>query len=257
MPCRSITSRIVRGKKLTWMSYKQYCDAHGKDEADVFIQGGSVMVRCHPKNDKIFQFCEEEEYLSMDFEKKKELKADQTKALNSKEFKRLQAAISRSKVSDMCIENDFSEGDIDKDDDDDADSASQLPKDLLALMGTKGKKEKIPSPANQEEQKKKLEAKEAESQKRLETLSSVAGDSKDTIMKKANKMHSLLLGIASKSDQIHKKDIQRMAGTLSRLIMEDSSKGMKQVLFSSVSIYKKAIGNDKKSAVGVIKSNIK
>ena len=53
-------------------------------------------------------------------------------------------------------------------------------------------------------------------------------------------MHSLLLSAAPNAPALLKKIIQKKANDLSKLIMDDSSKGMKCLLVQSVSIFKKA-----------------
>jgi hypothetical protein len=238
MPCRSVTSSATRGKNMQWLSYKQYVDAHGKQEADAFIQDGTVMVREHPKNPRFFQFCNESEYLNLDFTKRKELNAHQQKAIKSKEFKQLQMGISKANLSDVDINAaDFSGGEGDPDDPDDPDDGAALPKGLLTLMGKSGKansgKTSKASPDDKAAEKNGTHHK-------LDNLSSVAGESKASVMKKAHKMHSLLLAAAPNAPDLLKKNIQKKANELSKLIMDDSSKGIKNLLCQSVAIHRKA-----------------
>jgi hypothetical protein len=238
MPCRSVSSSVTRGKNMEWLSYKQYVDAHGKEEADAFIQAGTVMVREHPKNPRFFQFCNESEYLNLNFTKRKELNAHQQKAIKSKEFKQLQMGISKANLSDVDINAaDFSGGEGDPDDPDDPDDGAALPKGLLTLMGKSGKansgKTSKASPDDKAAEKNGTHHK-------LDNLSSVAGESKASVMKKAHKMHSLLLAAAPNAPDLLKKNIQKKANELSKLIMDDSSKGIKNLLCQSVAIHRRA-----------------
>jgi hypothetical protein len=239
MPCRTVSSGVTRGKNMEWLSYKQYVDAHGKQEADAFIQDGTVMVREHPKNPRFFQFCNESEYLNLDFTKRKELNAHQQKAIKSKEFKQLQMGISKANLSDVDINAaDFSGGEGDPDDPDDPDDGAALPKGLLTLMGKSGKansgKTSKASPDD------KAAEKNATPYKATDGLSSVTGESKTSVMKKAHKMHSLLLAAAPNAPDLLKKNIQKKANELSKLIMDDSSKGIKNLLCQSVAIHRRA-----------------
>ena len=252
MPCRSVSAGITRAKKMEWLSYKQYIDNHGKEEADAFIQAGTVMVRSHPRDPRFFQFCNESEYLSMTFVKRKELCAQQQKALKTKEFKQLQMAISKGNACDLDAAGaDFSEGEKDPDDPAVTDDEEGLPKNLLALMG-KGVKANsakgVKPPADDKVLKALAAAADAGHQKNLDSVSSAAGDTKEAIMKKANKMHSMLLSIAPKAPAPLKKDIQKKANELSKMIMDDKSAGMKSLLVQSVSIFKKAVVASKAKA---------
>ena len=245
MPCRSVSAGITRAKKMEWLSYKQYVDNHGKEEADAFIQAGTVMVRSHPRDTRFFQFCNESEFLSMTFTKRKELCVQQQKALKTKEFKQLQMSISKGNSCDMDAGGaDFSEGEKDPDDPADDDDGQSLPKNLLALMGksAKANSAKANKPPTDD---KVLAAKDAGHQKNLDSVSSVTGDTKEAIMKKANKMHSMLLSIAPKAPSVLKKEIQKKANELSKLIMDDKSGGMKSLLVQSVTIFKKAVAASK------------
>ena len=252
MPCRSVSAGITRAKKMEWLSYKQYVDSRGKDEADAFIQAGTVMVRSHPRDPRYFQFCNESESFSMTFDKRKELCAQQQKALKTKEFKQLQTAISKGHSCDLDAAGaDFSEGEKDPDDPAVTDDEEGLPKNLLALMG-KGVKANsakgLKPPADDKAFKALAAAADAGHQKNLESVSSAAGDTKEAIMKKANKMHSMLLSIAPKAPAPLKKDIQKKANELSKMIMDDKSAGMKSLLVQSVSIFKKAVVASKAKA---------
>ena len=53
-------------------------------------------------------------------------------------------------------------------------------------------------------------------------------------------MHSLLLSAAPNAPALLNKITQKKANDLSKLIMDDSSKGMKCLLVQSVAIFKKA-----------------
>ena len=68
----------------------------------------------------------------------------------------------------------------------------------------------------------------------------MAGESKASVMRKAHKMHSLLLAAAPNAPDLLKKNIQKKANDLSKLIMDDSSKGMKSLLVQIASILEKA-----------------
>ena len=48
-------------RSLKWLTYKQLCDKHGKDEADELIQSKSISMRANPKNPKFYQFLDEDE----------------------------------------------------------------------------------------------------------------------------------------------------------------------------------------------------
>jgi hypothetical protein len=239
MPCRTVSSGVTRGKNMEWLSYKQYVDAHGKEEADAFIQAGTVMVREHPKNPHFFQFCNESEYLNLNFTKRKKLDALQQKAIKTKEFKQLQMGLSKANVCDVDMNGaDFSGGEGDPDDPDDHDDGAGLPKGLLTLMGKSGRANS--GKASKASADDKVADKNATQQKATDGLSSVAGESKASVMKKAHKMHSLLLAVAPNAPAQFKKNIQKKANDLSKLIMEDSSKGIKILLCQSVAIHRKA-----------------
>ena len=153
-------------------------------------------------------------------------------------------AISKGNACDLDTAGaDFSGGEEDPDDPDDPDDGPGLPKKLLALMGKSGKANS--GKANKASTDDKAVEKDAGNQKKLESLSSAAGDTKEAIMKKAHKMHSLLLSIAPKAPTLLKKDIQKKANELSKLIMDDKSGGIKSLLVQSVTIFKKAVAASK------------
>ena len=199
MPCRTVSSGVTRGKNMEWLSYKQYVDAHGKEEADAFIQAGTVMVREHPKNPHFFQFCNESEYLNLNFTKRKKLDALQQKAIKTKEFKQLQMGSSKANVCDVDMNGaDFSGGEGDPDDPDDR---PDLPKTLLALMGKcRGR------PAGRASNAK---ASRVSADDKVAAIMKKEAIMKEAIMKKAHKMHSLLLSVAPKSSTHFKKSFRR------------------------------------------------
>jgi hypothetical protein len=225
MPCRSISSGITRAKNLEWLYYKQYVDANGKDEADAFIKAGTVMVREQRiGNARVFQFCNESEYLRMTFVKKTKMCAQQQKAIKTNAFKQLQMSISKGNAG-----ADFSG---DEGDPDDPDDRPDLPKTLLALMGKcRGR------PAGRASNAK---ASRVSADDKVAAIMKKEAIMKEAIMKKAHKMHSLLLSVAPKSSTHFKKIIQKEASDLSKLIMDDSSKGMKCLLVQIASILEKA-----------------
>ena len=72
-----LISTKSRNETNEWISYKELCDKHGKEEADSLIKAGAVRYREHPKAPNIWQFLNEKEVFSKHVENKKDLQIGQ------------------------------------------------------------------------------------------------------------------------------------------------------------------------------------
>ena len=85
----TLTVSQKHSKKLLWLTYKQLCDKHGKEEADDLIKSKSIHMRPNPKNTKFFQFLDEDEEFDISNERKKAFNASQKGDIKPNASKRL------------------------------------------------------------------------------------------------------------------------------------------------------------------------
>ena len=139
----TLTVSQKHNKKLSWLTYKQLCDKHGKDEADDLIKSKSIHMRANPKNNKFYQFLDEDEEFDISNERKKAFNASQKGDIKANAFKSLCAGfgnVSTDEMESLHNQPDFNEQS--EEDEDDENEQTALPSALKKLMGLKKTKNK-------------------------------------------------------------------------------------------------------------------
>jgi hypothetical protein len=201
----TLSVKQTHEKSMKWLTYKQLCDKHGKEEADELIKTKSILMRPNPKNNQFFQFLDEDEEYQFTNEKKKDLHATQKGDIKAKSFKKLCFALgtaSTADVEDLHEQPDFPGTDSGDEEDNEADDGNNLPASLKKLMGCKKKANKKQgssgSKGNKEDNKEVVD-------EINRTCSVLGSDVKATVLGKANKMHSLLAKVYEGLDDKEKQ----------------------------------------------------
>jgi hypothetical protein len=249
----TLTVSQKHNKKLSWLTYKQLCDKHGKEEADDLIKSKSIHMRPNPKNNNFFQFLDEEEQFDISNEKKKDFNASQKGDIKSGAFKRLCAGlgtISADDVDALHAQPDFK--DLSEDDEDDENGDTALPASLKKLMGlnkTRNKNKDLPVTGNVHKGagKEPHDVDKKVSAKVLEEINKscavLGSDEKSAIMEKANRMHSIVAKVIKQCDPDTQKKLQTMMVKLQGKIFNKTSSGVKDLILEAAKMLK---ASDKK-----------
>jgi hypothetical protein len=244
-------------KKLSWLTYKQLCDKHGKDEADDLIKSKSIHMRANPKNNKFYQFLDEDEEFDISNERKKAFNASQKGDIKATAFKSLCAGfgnITNDEMESLHAQPDFN--DQSEEDEDDENEQTALPSALKKLMGLKKTKNKsnVPDPPNSGKgssgtgkdlkgasndpngDDKKLKTKILDEMKATCTV--LGEDDKSAVLAKASKMHSILSKVVKDRDPDTKKKLQVLMVKLQAKIFSKSTTGVKELLIDAAKVMK-------------------
>lgn len=255
----TLTVSQKHSKKLLWLTYKQLCDKHGKEEADDLIRSKSIHMRPNPKNTKFFQFLDEDEEFDITNEKSKNFKATQKGDIKPHAFSRLCAGlgtISSDDIEALHAQPDF--GDLSEEDcEDDENDQTSLPASLKKLMGVKKAKKLKDSGTNaggsgkthknngtepkshDKEPKGAVKAANAKLLDEVERTCTVLGsDDKSAVMSKANKMHSIIAKVIKGTDPVSKKKLQMLMVKLQQKIFNKSSSGVKDLIIEGAKALK-------------------
>jgi hypothetical protein len=258
----TLTVSQKHNKKLSWLTYKQLCDKHGKDEADDLIKSKSINMRPNPKNNKFFQFLDEDEEMNISTDRKKAFNASQKGDIKPNAFKRLCAGlgtISHDDMEALHANPDFNDASEEDEDDENADVA--LPVSLKKLMGvnkTRNKNQGLPGTgkhANDAGKDAKDAGKDAKSAGKEHqavdkktnaqaldeinrTCTVLGSDDKSAIMEKANRMHSIVAKVMKTCDADTKKKLQTMMVKLQGKIFNKTSSGVKDLILEAATVLK-------------------
>jgi hypothetical protein len=249
----TLTVSQKHNKKHSWLTYKQLCDKHGKEEADELIKSKSIHMRPNPKNNKFFQFLDEEEQFDISNERKKNFNASQRGDIKVNALKQLCAGLGTISGSDMealHVQPDFN--DLSDDDEDDENGDTALPASLKKLMGlnkTRNKNKDLPGTGNvpkgagtyPHDVDKKVSAKVLDEINK--SCAVLGSDEKSAIMEKANRMHSIVAKVIKQCDPATKKTLQTLMVKLQGKIFNKTSSGVKDLILQAAKLLK---ASDKK-----------
>ena len=245
----TLTVSQKHNKKLSWLTYKQLCDKHGKEEADDLIKSKSIHMRANPKNNKFYQFLDEDEEFDISNERKKAFNASQKGDIKANAFKSLCARfgnMSTDEMESLHAQPDFN--DQSEEDEDDENEQTALPSALKKLMGVKKTKNKnnVPDPpapgkgsigtGKADGDDKTNKAKILDEMKASCTV--LGSDEKSAILSKANKMHSILSKVIKDRDADTKKKLQALMVKLQGKIFNKTSTGVKDLLIDAAKVMK-------------------
>jgi hypothetical protein len=252
----TLTVSQKHSKKLLWLTYKQLCDKHGKEEADDLIKSKSIHMRPNPKNNKFFQFLDEDEEFDISNERKKAFNASQKGDIKPHAFSRLCAGLGTISNNDMeALHQQPDFGDISEDDEDEEGDQEALPASLKKLMGVKKTKKvkdagKDGSGAKADASKEKKKGSGQGSKGIVKgananlldeinrTVTVLGSDEKSVVMGKANKMHSILAKVIKQTDADTKKALQVLMVKLQQKIFNKKSAGVKELILEAAQALK-------------------
>jgi hypothetical protein len=253
----TITVTKKHSTKLSWLTYKQLCDKHGKEEADDLIKRKNIHMRPNPKNNKFYKFLDEDEQFDISNDRKKTFNASQKGYINANAFTRICGGIgtiSNDEVEAIHTHEDFTDNSQEDADDDNEQTA--LPIALKKLMGVKRTKNKNAgkdhpgvgkgsSGAGKDPKVAGKKPKGKHNSDIAEMLDEINRtcivllfDDKSAIMDKANNMHSIIQKVIKQCDADTREKLQALMVKMQQKIFTKTVSGVRDLIREAAQVLK-------------------
>ena len=253
----TITVTKKHSTKLSWLTYKQLCDKRGKEEADDLIKRKSIHMRPNPKNNKFYQFLDEDEQFDISNDRKKAFNASQKGDINANAFTRICGGIgtiSNDEIEAIHTQQDFT--DLSQEDADDDNEQTALPIALKKLMGVKRTKNKnagkdhpgVGKGSSGAGKDPKVAGKEPKGKHKSDiakmldeinrTCAVLICDDKSAVMDNANKIHRIVQKVIKQLDADSRKQLLALMVKMLHKIFSETASGVKDLIIEAAQVLK-------------------